>query len=150
MVSFPQVSPPKPCMHLSSPPFVLHAPQWTSHSTQFDPIITASTTSQRIVGNWQLASPLHVGCHASRSLVCEWHATCVTAQSVEWQMTGHTELSDVNSPTAHVLLTQWNDGYNFVPFKNILTLEICGIRSVFTIWANFLIINVRGRVTWKP
>jgi len=24
--SFPQVSPPKPCMHLSCPPYVLHAP----------------------------------------------------------------------------------------------------------------------------
>ena len=26
VVSFPQVSPPKPCIHLSSPPYVLHAP----------------------------------------------------------------------------------------------------------------------------
>ena len=26
VVSFPQVSPPKPCMQLSSPPYVLHAP----------------------------------------------------------------------------------------------------------------------------
>ena len=26
MVSFPQVSPPKPCMHLSSPLYLLHAP----------------------------------------------------------------------------------------------------------------------------
>ena len=26
MVSFPQVSPPKPCIRLSSPPYVLHAP----------------------------------------------------------------------------------------------------------------------------
>ena len=25
VVSFPQVSPPKPCIHLSSPPFMLHA-----------------------------------------------------------------------------------------------------------------------------
>jgi hypothetical protein len=26
VVSFPQVSPPKPCTHLSSPPYALHAP----------------------------------------------------------------------------------------------------------------------------
>jgi len=26
VVSFPQVSPPKPCIHLSSPPYALHAP----------------------------------------------------------------------------------------------------------------------------
>jgi len=26
VVSFPQVSPPKPCIHLSSPPYLLHAP----------------------------------------------------------------------------------------------------------------------------
>jgi hypothetical protein len=26
VVPFPQVSPPKPCMHLSSSPYVLHAP----------------------------------------------------------------------------------------------------------------------------
>ena len=26
VVSFPQISPPKPCIHLSSPPYVLHAP----------------------------------------------------------------------------------------------------------------------------
>ena len=26
VVSFPEVSPPKPCIHLYSPPFVLHAP----------------------------------------------------------------------------------------------------------------------------
>ena len=26
LFSFPQVSPPKPCIHLSSPPYVLHAP----------------------------------------------------------------------------------------------------------------------------
>jgi hypothetical protein len=52
-------------------------------------------------------------------------------------MTGHTELSDVNSRTAHVLLSRLNDEYSFVPLQKqfILTLEICGIRSVFTIRA---------------
>ena len=58
----------------TSPLFVLHVPQWTSHSTQFDPIITASTISQRIVGNWQLAYPLHVG-SSSIELSCLW-VTC--------------------------------------------------------------------------
>jgi hypothetical protein len=30
VVSFPQVSPPKPCIHLSSPAYVLHAPPISS------------------------------------------------------------------------------------------------------------------------
>ena len=34
VVSFPQVSPPKHCIHLSSPPYALHAPP-TSHSSRF-------------------------------------------------------------------------------------------------------------------
>jgi hypothetical protein len=34
VVAFPQVSPPKSCMHLSFPPYVLHAPR--SHSSRFD------------------------------------------------------------------------------------------------------------------
>jgi hypothetical protein len=34
VVSFPQLSPPKLCIHLSSPPYVPHARP--SHSSQFD------------------------------------------------------------------------------------------------------------------
>jgi hypothetical protein len=33
VVSFPQVSPPKPCTHLSSPPYALHVPPISFFST---------------------------------------------------------------------------------------------------------------------
>jgi hypothetical protein len=125
---------------------VLHATQWTSNNTQFDSIITASTISQRIAGSkqdWQLAYPLHVG-SSRTALSCLW-VTCNVRHGAkrrvtddrtyraQWRQQFHSSCSTVT--------TEW--WISFVPLQKqfILTLEICGIRSVL-IRANLLIIYV--------
>jgi hypothetical protein len=57
---FPQVSPPKSCMHLSFPPYMLHAPPISHFQRRF-----LIDTSRRVLGNNPMAPHFIDGCFAA-------------------------------------------------------------------------------------
>ena len=60
VISFPQVSPPKPCIHLSSPPYVLHAPPISFFSLWSPEQYWVGSTIIKLLIMWFSPLPCHI------------------------------------------------------------------------------------------